>query len=91
MAGSAPFSVHPAMPEPPYSADLLADFHAGALSDDVTAHVRSRLAVDPRAHEVLAALDRVSSELRAEGRAASEMPEDVATRLDAFIEDMTGR
>lgn len=79
------------MPEPPYSADLLADFHAGVLSADATAHVRSRLAVDPRAQEVLAALDRVTSELRTEGQAAAEMPEDVASRLDAFIEDMTGR
>ena len=51
-------------PEPPYSEDLLADLHAGALPDDTAAHMRARIANDPAAQRVLAALDRTSESLR---------------------------
>ncbi len=46
----------PDFPQPPYSVDLLIDLDAGVLEPDVAAHIRSRLADDPGAREVLAAL-----------------------------------
>ncbi|MGV9826886.1 MULTISPECIES: anti-sigma factor family protein [unclassified Gordonia (in: high G+C Gram-positive bacteria)] len=54
----------PPYPDPPYPVDLLADFHAGVLPDDVAAHIRSRLPDDPAARHVLAALDQTQAELR---------------------------
>ncbi|MBM7368735.1 hypothetical protein [Gordonia hydrophobica] len=92
MTGSTAHSYNPGLPEPPYSTELLADFHAGVLDPRTHDHVQQRLPADPHAAEVLAALDRVRSELRAEGaqqRAATTMPDHVAARLDSFIDDLT--
>lgn len=50
-------------PEPPYPPELLADLHAGALPDDVAAHVTARLVDDPAGRDVLAALDRTAAQL----------------------------
>ena len=97
-------SFDPGLPEPPYSTDLLADFHAGALDPETHEHVRRRLPADPHAAEVLASLDRVRSDLRrlaesAPGFSTSgdstpasstpPMPEAVAARLDSLIDDLT--
>ncbi|GAC61353.1 hypothetical protein Y710_10855 [Gordonia sp. QH-12] len=77
-------------PEPPYSTELLADLHADALEPEVAAHVRSRLAADPHAAQVLAALDRVQTELRERGQSAAPMPDAIAARLDSVIDRLTG-
>ncbi|WHU46970.1 hypothetical protein QNM97_23950 [Gordonia sp. L191] len=54
----------PRFPDPPYSVDLLSDLDAGVLEPDVAAHIRSRLADDPGAREVLAALESLRTDLR---------------------------
>ncbi|MGB3696088.1 MAG: hypothetical protein WBA05_01515 [Gordonia sp. (in: high G+C Gram-positive bacteria)] len=91
MAASARNDPDFALPEPPYSTTLLADLHAQALDPVIAEHVRSRLAADPRAAQVLSALDRVQSDLRDYGQLAPPLPDHVATRLDALIDDLTRR
>lgn len=91
MVVSHAHSFNRGLPEPPYSTELLAQFHAGALDPATHEHIQQRLAADPHAAEVLAALDRVRAELRAEGQAAPTMPDHVAERLDSFIDDLTGQ
>ncbi|QUD82733.1 hypothetical protein J8M97_24200 [Gordonia polyisoprenivorans] len=54
----------PRFPDPPYSVDLLTDLDAGVLEPDVAAHIRSRLADDSGAREVLAALEGLRVDLR---------------------------
>ena len=46
-----------AFPEPPFTPELIADFHAGALDEALAHHVQQRLPDDPEAMETLAALD----------------------------------
>ncbi|EGD54545.1 hypothetical protein [Gordonia neofelifaecis] len=76
-------------PEPPFSTELLADLHADALDPELASHVRSRLPADPRAEEVLDALDRVQQDLRGLRTPAPPMPEAVAARLDSVIDGLT--
>lgn len=78
-----------ALPEPPFSRRLLADFHAGVLDETTTEHVRGRLAADPQAANVLGALDRVQSDLREYGQTPAPMPDDVASSLDNVIDGLT--
>ncbi|OLL19863.1 MULTISPECIES: hypothetical protein [unclassified Rhodococcus (in: high G+C Gram-positive bacteria)] len=77
------------LPRPPYSADLLADLHAGALDDDVTAGLWPAVRRDPDAMAVIAALDSVSRRLRALGAAedveSPPIPPEVAARIDAAL------
>lgn len=51
-------------PEPPFTPELIADFHAGALDDALAHHVQTRLPDDPEAMETLAALDATVEALR---------------------------
>ncbi|QNG20733.1 hypothetical protein G4H71_10165 [Rhodococcus triatomae] len=70
--------------EPPFSPDVLAELHAGALPDDVAARVHARLDEDPAAADILAALDRVSADLGAVGAdlsAATPIPPEIADRI----------
>ncbi|WP_407107666.1 hypothetical protein [Rhodococcus aetherivorans] len=77
------------LPRPPYSADLLADLHAGVLDDDVTAGLWPAVRRDPDAMAVIAALDSVSRRLRAlgaaEGVESPPIPPEVAARIDAAL------
>lgn len=77
------------LPRPPYSADLLADLHAGVLDDDVTAGLWPAVRRDPDAMAVIAALDSVSRRLRALGAAedveSPQIPPEVAARIDAAL------
>lgn len=77
------------LPQPPYSADLLADLHAGVLDDDVAARLWPAVRRDPDAMTVIAALDSVGRRLRALGEAEDaggpSIPPDVAARIDAAL------
>lgn len=70
-------------PTPGLPAELLADLHAGVLDEAAAAAVRRQVAADPRAREVLRALDATVAELRALPTPA--LPGDVAARLDAAL------
>ncbi len=72
-------------PEPPYSEDLLADLHAGALPDDTAAHMRARIANDPAAQRVLAALDRTTDSLRYLSDESKPIPPEVDSRIAATL------
>lgn len=53
------------LPEPPFSVELLADLDAGVLDAATAAHVRERIAADPDARRILAALARTRADLKA--------------------------
>ncbi|MFE0751815.1 hypothetical protein [Gordonia sp. NPDC058843] len=76
------------LPGPPYSADILAELHAGALPGPVAAHIRSQIVDDPAAQTILAALDRTSDDLRTAGPSPVTAPDhiraDVAATLAAL-------
>lgn len=72
-------------PEPPYSDELLADLHAGALPDDVAAHVRRRIVNDPAAAQVLDALDRTGESLRELPLDSTPVPPEVDSRIAATL------
>jgi hypothetical protein len=71
---------------PPWSVDMLADLHAGALDTRQSAELWARVDRDPEAQAVLAALDSVRQDLDALGNAPVEpMPAHFAAQLDAAI------
>lgn len=70
---------------PPWSVDVLADLHAGALDDAVSAELWPRVRRDPDAVAVLAALDTTRAELAGLGTAVAPMPDRFAARLDQAI------
>jgi len=70
-------------PDPVLPLDLLADLHAGVLDEQLAAGLRAQVRTDPRAREVLAALDATLADLRA--LPAPAIPGDVAARLDATL------
>lgn len=71
---------------PPWSVDLLADLHAGALDADTSAQLWPRVNADPEARAVIEALDVVKVELGQLGHAPAEpMPAHFAARLDAAL------
>ncbi|ATE57880.1 MULTISPECIES: anti-sigma factor family protein [Actinosynnema] len=73
-------------PGPPWSVDLLADLHAGALTAQEEDELRARIADDAEAQEILAALDATLSDLGAlSNLPVPRMPEDIAARLDDVI------
>lgn len=80
-------------PRPPYSADLLADLHAGALDDDVAARLWPAVRRDADAMAVIAALDEVQSRLRSLGEAAptASIPPEVAARIDTALAERSAR
>src|SRR6266545_182140 len=72
---------------PPWSVDLLADLHAGALDDQLSSDLWPRVNADPEARAVIEALDVVKVELGQLGSApAPPMPAHLAARLDAALE-----
>jgi hypothetical protein len=75
-----------AAPGPPWSVDVLADLHAGALDAKRSAALWAQVNRDPEAQAVLAALDSVKRDLDALGDAPVEpMPAHFAAQLDAAI------
>lgn len=71
---------------PPWSVDVLADLHAGALDAKQSAALWAQVNRDPEAQAVLAALDGVRRDLDALGDAPVEpMPAHFAAQLDAAI------
>lgn len=71
---------------PPWSVDVLADLHAGALDAKQSAALWARVNNDPDAQAILAALDSVKLDLDALGDAPVEpMPAHFAAQLDNAI------
>lgn len=71
---------------PEWSLELLADLHAGALTERVAGRLRPRVAADPQARAMLAALDATVADLAALPTACpARMPDAVAQRLDAAL------
>ncbi|MFI9008632.1 hypothetical protein ACIGNX_15515 [Actinosynnema sp. NPDC053489] len=68
---------------PPWSVDLLADLHAGALDPKTEAELRPLVENDPEAREILAALDATLADLR--DLPPIPMPRHVADRIDAAL------
>lgn len=75
---------------PPFSTDLLADLHADALPEDVSARLWPLVRQDPDALEVIAALDAVSARLGEVGRDDSletPVPPEIAARINAALQE----
>jgi hypothetical protein len=71
---------------PEWSLDLLADLHAGALTEQAATSLQARAIVDPEARTVLAALDATVADLAAlPTRGPARIPDTVAQRLDAAL------
>ncbi|HYZ08460.1 MAG TPA: hypothetical protein VE709_07725, partial [Pseudonocardiaceae bacterium] len=70
-------------PGPALPLHLLADLHAEVLDERVAAGLHNQVATDPRAREVLAALDATLADLR--NLPAPAIPGHVAARLDAAL------
>lgn len=77
--------------DPPYSLELLADLHAGALEDDLAEQLWPRVVADPDAAAVLVALDDTVEQLH--GMAALPpsvpMPAELAARIDELLAAQT--
>lgn len=72
--------------EPPLTLELLADLHAGVFDERVSAQLRRRVAADPQAIAVLAALDSTVADVSTlPHQRTAPMPEAVADRLDAAL------
>ncbi|MEU6641492.1 hypothetical protein ABZ863_02990 [Saccharomonospora sp. NPDC046836] len=71
---------------PPWSVDVLADLHAGVLSESEAAELWPRVNADPEARAIIEALDATSADLANLASAPIEpMPADVAARIDAAL------
>jgi hypothetical protein len=77
----------PSMPPgPPFSADVVADVHAGVYPEPVTVLLRQRMAADPEASALLAALDETVADLASwQDPEPIPMPAGYAARLDAAL------
>lgn len=76
------------LPTHPYSLELLADLHAGALPESVSAQLWPLVRQDPDAMDVLTALDAVTARLAAAGRGSAQgepLPPEVAERIDRAL------
>ncbi|MBF6437805.1 hypothetical protein [Nocardia cyriacigeorgica] len=79
------------VPQPPYSAELLADLHADNLSRELSEQLWPAVHGDPEAQRYLRSLDEVSAQLRALGRddhIIHPMPDDVSARLRQWAEEL---
>lgn len=77
---------------PPWSVDVLADLHAGALDARQSAALWAQVNRDPEAQAVLAALDSVRRDLDELGDAPVEpMPAHFAAQLDAALATEAGK
>ncbi|QSE91695.1 hypothetical protein JWS13_25185 [Rhodococcus pseudokoreensis] len=77
-----------ALPEPPYSEDLLADLHAGVLPESVSDRLWPLVRSDPQSMAVIDALDRVTDQLGALGRdhsVSTPIPADIADRINRAL------
>ncbi len=73
-------------PDPPLTVELLADLQAGVLDDEAAARVRRQVRADPRAANVLAALNRVRRDVAAAGTdPAPDPPPQAAARISAAL------
>lgn len=72
---------------PPYSADLLADLHAGAVDDARAAELWPLVRTDPAAMAVIGQLDAVQARLGRlrESEPAERIPPAVAARIDTAL------
>lgn len=71
---------------PEWSLDLLADLHAGALTEQAATPLLDRAIADPQARTVLAALDATVADLAAlPTQRPARIPDAVAQRLDAAL------
>ncbi|KEI43769.1 hypothetical protein GU90_14240, partial [Saccharopolyspora rectivirgula] len=68
---------------PPWSLDLLADYHAGVLDQQTADALRAEIEADAAAQDVLAALDATRAELAA--LPAVSAPDDVTARIEAAL------
>lgn len=68
---------------PPWSPDLLADFHAGLLDRETHEALRARVEADPQAQEVLSALESTRAELR--NLPLPPAPDDVTERIETAL------
>ncbi len=78
---------HGGLVGPPWSVDVLADLHAGALDEREAAELWPRVNADPDARAIIEALESTKADLS--GFAALDvepMPADVARRIDAALE-----
>ncbi|WP_168706089.1 hypothetical protein [Gordonia paraffinivorans] len=75
-------------PEPPYSAETLADFHAGLLSARAAEHIRSRIQDDTEAQRILAALDRTVDDLRGLPPEPASIPDSVRSGIQATLSSL---
>ncbi|GAA1212453.1 hypothetical protein [Prauserella alba] len=70
------------------SVDVLADLHAGALSDSEAAELWPRVNADPEARAVIEALEAARSDLGSlHNEPVEPMPAHVASRIDAALAD----
>ncbi|MDQ0378228.1 hypothetical protein [Amycolatopsis thermophila] len=76
---------------PPWSVDLLADLHAGALDEDQAARLWPRVQADPEARAIIEALELTTADLANLATEVPPMPADVAARIDAAIADEARR
>lgn len=76
-------------PRPPYSADMLADLHAGVLDDDLSARLWPLVRADPDSAAFLEQLDAVQSQLGGLRRSdpPEHIPPDIAARIDAALQN----
>ncbi|GAA3948985.1 hypothetical protein GCM10022231_02990 [Gordonia caeni] len=75
----------PIPPEPPFSAELLADYDAQALSPALTRHIAARLDADPRARRILDALAATRAQLADAPVEPQDLPADVEERLRHLV------
>ncbi|MGQ4597858.1 hypothetical protein [Nocardia sp. R6R-6] len=79
------------VPRPAFTAELLADLHAGNLPQRRREQLWPAVSRDPQALRFLRSLDEVSAQLGALGRderIVHPMPADVAARLTRFVEEL---
>ncbi|WP_433660706.1 hypothetical protein ACQPW1_48720 [Nocardia sp. CA-128927] len=77
------------MPQPPFSAELLADLHADNVAPELREQLWPVVRRDGEALRFVHALDDVSAELRALGRSdrvIHPMPDDIAAQLEQFVD-----
>lgn len=85
--GSDIHRVPVAVPEPPFSAEVVASYDAGVYPEAVSEHLQSHLRADPHSQYVLSALGRVRRDLAAirEPGAGPDLPEHVRLRVDSTL------
>ncbi|CCF66304.1 hypothetical protein [Nocardia cyriacigeorgica] len=79
------------VPQPPFSAELLADLHADNLSRELSEQLWPAVHGDPEAQRYLRSLDEVGAQLRALGRddhIIHPMPEDLSAKLRQWAEEL---